>query len=85
MFEFNPELMQGDDDQEAGDDVVLYSHQEEGEGEEGEREDEGRDITDIAGYSDELLPPPPPPQSNEMGSNNQTIATAGKVRTYSMT
>ena len=41
MFEFNPELVQGDD-QEAGDDATLFSHheeeEEEGEGEGGREE-----------------------------------------------
>ena len=64
MFEFNPELV-GGDDQDAGDDVLYSPGEQEGEGEgmeegEGERGEEGRDVTDTAGYSDEVLAPPPP-------------------------
>ena len=89
MFEFNPDLVQGDD-QEAEEDTVLYSHREEdgevgagGEGrggEVGEEEEEGRDITEMAGYLDEVVAPPPPPvQSSVAGSSRQAEAASGII------
>ena len=94
MFEFNPDLVQGDD-QEAGEESVLYSHQEEEEEEEegggregeeavgkaGDGEEAGRDITDMAGYSDEVVAPPlpPPVQSSAAGSSSQTEAASGII------
>ena len=88
MFEFNPELVQGDD-QEAGDDATLFSHHEEeeeegeGEGEErgGEEGEEGRDITDMGGYSEEVVAPPPPPpaaDSSVATSSSQAETATGK-------
>ena len=85
MFEFNPDLVQGDD-QEAGEDTVLYSlREEDGEGGEGggrevgeEEEEEGRDITEMVGYLDEVVAPPPPPvQSSVAGSSRQVEAASG--------
>ena len=87
MFEFNPDLVQGDD-QEAGDDGLLYTHreEEEREGVEGEEENgdkvEGRDITDTTGYSDEVLPPPPPPvvQSSVGDTTSQAESASGLIQ-----
>ena len=88
MFEFNPELVQGDD-QEAGDDATLFSHHEEeeeegeGEGEErggedGEEEEgeEGRDITDMGGYSEEVVAPPPPAAASSVATSSSQAETA---------
>ncbi|CAI7994921.1 E3 ubiquitin-protein ligase TRIM71 [Geodia barretti] len=81
MFEFNPDLVQGDD-QEAGEDTVLYSlREEDGEGggrEVGEEEEEGgEDITEMVGYLDEVVAPPPPPvQSSVAGSSRQAEAAS---------
>ena len=90
MFEFNPDLVQGDDQEAAGDELYTQSEGEEegeeGEGE-GERGEEGRDITDTAGYSDEVLAPAPLPQSSMAGSNHQSVAAAGTcmcMRTVSL-
>ena len=81
MFEFNPDLVEADDLDAA--DNMLYAPPERGEEEEGQGEgaaaegaEEGIDITDTAGYSDEKILPPPP-QANVAGSNNQSVTAAG--------
>ena len=86
MFEFNPELVVGDEQEEAGD-VIMYTHTEEGDREEGdeeeedkeERGEEGRDITDTAGYSDEILPPPPPPAQSTAQSSVATDSSVSGI------
>ena len=65
MFEFNPDLVVGDD-QEASTEALTSreartrgernENEEEEEEEEEKREEEGIDITDIAGYTDEPVP-----------------------------
>ena len=76
MFEFNPDLVVGDD-QEASTEALSSreartrggaggegSDSEEDEDEEKREEEEGIDITDIAGYTDE--PVPSLPRETEM-------------------
>ena len=68
MFEFNPELVEGDD-QEATEES-LYPATKGEEEEEAEKEEfeqvepeEVIDVTNTTGYSNELLPPPPVTQT----------------------